>query len=145
MWGWATTPACSSVRAPRPVREPSSPVRRRHRASSCAHFWGGFYASRARLVVEVDGGYHAEQVEADAPRVRDLVAQGFRVVRLPEELVVGRRGGWRWRGCGRCWVRACGDRSFEAAHLVPLASTRTPRWMSLLRKESIPTLPQPIS
>ena len=47
-----------------------------------------FYASRARLIVEVDGGYHVEQPEADARRDAELVAHGFRVLRLPEQLVV---------------------------------------------------------
>jgi very-short-patch-repair endonuclease len=53
-----------------------------------------FYASRARLIVEVDGGYHGEpgQERADARRDAVLAAHGFRVVRLSEELVVTRRG-----------------------------------------------------
>jgi very-short-patch-repair endonuclease len=53
-----------------------------------------FYASKARLVVEVDGGYHGEpgQGRADARRDRELARCGFVVLRLPEELVVARRG-----------------------------------------------------
>ena len=47
-----------------------------------------FYASGARLIVEIDGGYHVEQAEADARRDGELVAHGFRVLRLPERLVV---------------------------------------------------------
>lgn len=50
-----------------------------------------FYASRARLIVEVDGGYHVERVAADARRDRELERAGFRVLRLSEELVVRRR------------------------------------------------------
>ena len=50
-----------------------------------------FYASRAKLVVEVDGGYHAEQVVADSRRDAVLERAGFRVLRLSEELVVSRR------------------------------------------------------
>jgi very-short-patch-repair endonuclease len=50
-----------------------------------------FYASRARLIVEVDGGYHVERQAQDALRDRELERQGFSVVRLSEELVVKRR------------------------------------------------------
>ena len=35
-----------------------------------------------RLVIELDGGQHAEQVEADARRTAYLVTKGFRVVRF---------------------------------------------------------------
>ncbi len=51
-----------------------------------------FYASKARLIVEVDGGYHVEQARADAERDAVLASHGFRVLRLSEELVVRRRG-----------------------------------------------------
>ena len=47
-----------------------------------------FYASRAKLIIEVDGGYHVEQAEADARRDGELSARGYRVLRLPEQLVV---------------------------------------------------------
>ncbi len=50
-----------------------------------------FYASRARLIVEVDGGYHVERVTADGRWDRELERAGFRVLRLSEELVVRRR------------------------------------------------------
>jgi very-short-patch-repair endonuclease len=50
-----------------------------------------FYASSARLIVEVDGGYHSERPCADARRDRELERHGFRVVRLAEQLVVTRR------------------------------------------------------
>ena len=41
-----------------------------------------FLAPRQRLVVEVDGGYHAARGTADQRRQRWLEKQGFRVVRL---------------------------------------------------------------
>ena len=41
-----------------------------------------FLAPSARLVVEVDGGYHAARVKADARRTRWLERQGYRVVRV---------------------------------------------------------------
>jgi len=37
--------------------------------------------------VEVDGGYHSERVVADARRDRVLQRLGYRVLRLPAELV----------------------------------------------------------
>ncbi len=49
-----------------------------------------FFAPRARLVVEVDGGYHAHpaRARADARRDRDLGRMGYRILRLPHTLVV---------------------------------------------------------
>jgi very-short-patch-repair endonuclease len=48
-----------------------------------------FLAPQARLVVEVDGGYHATRRAADARRDRKLARLGYRVLRLQGELVVG--------------------------------------------------------
>jgi very-short-patch-repair endonuclease len=47
-----------------------------------------FAAPVARLVVEVDGGYHAERAVADARRDRVLARAGYRVLRLEAELVM---------------------------------------------------------
>ena len=49
-----------------------------------------FYCPAARLVVEVDGAYHAEPARkrADAQRDRKLAKAGYRVVRVPAELVL---------------------------------------------------------
>jgi very-short-patch-repair endonuclease len=41
-----------------------------------------FCAPSVRLVVEVDGGYHAGRARADARRDRVLVRLGYRVVRV---------------------------------------------------------------
>ena len=46
-----------------------------------------FAAPRVRLVVEVDGGYHRERERADARRDRALEGLGWRVLRVPAELV----------------------------------------------------------
>jgi very-short-patch-repair endonuclease len=48
-----------------------------------------FVAPSRKLVVEVDGGYHAlpAQVRADARRDRYLAKLGYRVVRLPAAMV----------------------------------------------------------
>ena len=51
-------------------------------------FIADFYAPSARLVVEVDGAYHARRVTADARRDRKLTRAGYRVVRLQAELVM---------------------------------------------------------
>ena len=41
-----------------------------------------FYAPSVRLVVEVDGGYHARRVTADTRRDRKLARAGYRVLRV---------------------------------------------------------------
>lgn len=47
-----------------------------------------FCAPGARLLVEVDGGYHAGRERADARRDRHLARLGYQVLRLPGELVL---------------------------------------------------------
>jgi very-short-patch-repair endonuclease len=47
-----------------------------------------FLAPACRLVVEVDGPYHARRLRADARRDARLRALGFRVVHLDAELVM---------------------------------------------------------
>jgi very-short-patch-repair endonuclease len=47
-----------------------------------------FYASEAKLVVEVDGGYHAERTSLDAKWQRRLERAGHSVVRAASELVL---------------------------------------------------------
>jgi len=46
------------------------------------------HRARCGLIVEVDGGYHARRVTADARRDRKLTRAGYRVVRLQAELVM---------------------------------------------------------
>jgi len=41
-----------------------------------------FASHRAKLVIEIDGGQHAEQTVPDAERTRFLEAEGYRVVRF---------------------------------------------------------------
>src|SRR5689334_11637762 len=41
-----------------------------------------FASPKARLIIEVDGGYHAQRVEADARRDAKLRRAGWRVVRF---------------------------------------------------------------
>jgi very-short-patch-repair endonuclease len=47
-----------------------------------------FAAPAVRLVVEVDGGCHETRARADARRDRALEQLGWRVLRLPAEMVV---------------------------------------------------------
>ncbi len=46
-----------------------------------------FYSSEYRFVVEVDGGIHAFQQDADAERDEMMNALGLHVLRIPAELV----------------------------------------------------------
>ena len=46
-----------------------------------------FVAPKARLVVEVDGEYHARRAPADARRDAALARLGYRVLRLSAEMV----------------------------------------------------------
>lgn len=50
-----------------------------------------FLAPARKLIVEVDGGYHADAARqrADARRDKRLARAGFVVLRLPAELVLG--------------------------------------------------------
>lgn len=48
-------------------------------------FIADFYAPSVRLVVEVDGGYHAVRASADARRERKLERAGYRVLRIEAE------------------------------------------------------------
>lgn len=41
-----------------------------------------FACADARLIVELDGGHHAEQIEEDAERTRRLETFGYRVLRF---------------------------------------------------------------
>jgi very-short-patch-repair endonuclease len=47
-----------------------------------------FVAIKLRLVIEVDGGYHARGVQADARRDWALRRAGYRVLTLAAELVM---------------------------------------------------------
>jgi very-short-patch-repair endonuclease len=45
-------------------------------------------APSCRLIVEVDGGYHARRVHQDARRDAKLARAGYRVLHVPAELVL---------------------------------------------------------
>jgi len=50
-------------------------------------FIADFYSPSQRLVIEVDGAYHAERGRADARRDAALERAGYRVVRLQGSLI----------------------------------------------------------
>src|SRR5258706_11821368 len=51
-------------------------------------FIADFFAPSVGLVVEVDGAYYSKRLAKDARRDRKLRRAGFRVLRLPAELVL---------------------------------------------------------
>jgi len=55
------------------------------------HFIADFASHSARLVVEVDGGQHANEV--DAPRSATIEVEGYRVIRFWNNEVLGNREG----------------------------------------------------
>jgi very-short-patch-repair endonuclease len=58
--------------------------RRQHPIGACI---ADFYCAAARLVIEIDGGIHHEQTEADIFRSQELEAQGYRVIRFTNQRV----------------------------------------------------------
>jgi very-short-patch-repair endonuclease len=58
--------------------------RRQHPIGTCIV---DFYCAAARLVIEVDGGVHLGQVEADANRSQELERQGYRIIRFTNEQI----------------------------------------------------------
>ncbi|MDF3071322.1 MAG: hypothetical protein K0R38_6923 [Polyangiaceae bacterium] len=60
----------------------------RRQVALAGRFIADFYAPRARLVVEVDGRRHARRGAADTRRDAKLRRHGYRVLRIPAELVM---------------------------------------------------------
>jgi len=58
---------------------PSWRIRRQHPIGG---FIADFAVSSVGLVIEIDGGQHAEQIEADAARTEAIEAAGWRVIRF---------------------------------------------------------------
>lgn len=52
------------------------------RQAPIAQYIVDFVCMEARLIVELDGGQHADNAEADAIRTKDLEAAGYRVIRF---------------------------------------------------------------
>ena len=86
------TPDLPDLGAERPTLRVTERVPQREQGGrEIAHdelgFIADFYAPGIRLIVEVDGGYHARRVTADARRDRKLTRAGYRIVRVQAELV----------------------------------------------------------
>ena len=52
-----------------------------------------FCSHGARLIIELDGGQHADAVPADARRTRFLETEGYRVLRFWNDDVIGNADG----------------------------------------------------
>ena len=53
------------------------------------YFISDFYCAKAKLIVEIDGGYHKNQEEEDAIRDEIISSKGFKVIRFTNEEVLG--------------------------------------------------------
>jgi very-short-patch-repair endonuclease len=82
------SPTSSELVLWRALRSSQQGVAFRRQVVLCERFIADFFAPEARLVIEVDGGYHARRSAADASRERKLARAGYRVLRLPAELVL---------------------------------------------------------
>ena len=74
------------------------------RVVAIRHFIVDFASHRAKLVIEVDGGQHSE--EADAQRTAIIEAEGYRVLRFPNNEVLGNA-----EGCAHILATALAARS----------------------------------
>jgi len=52
------------------------------------YFIADFYCAKAKLIVEIDGGYHKDQKEEDKLREEIISSKGFRVIRFTNEEVL---------------------------------------------------------
>jgi very-short-patch-repair endonuclease len=60
----------------------------RRQVPLCGRFIADLYVPSLRLVIEVDGGYHARTGRADARRDHAFLRAGYRVVRIEAALVM---------------------------------------------------------
>jgi very-short-patch-repair endonuclease len=81
-------PTSSEARLFDAVRAARLGVTFRRQVPLAGRFIVDLLAAELRLVVEVDGGYHARRCRADARRDRALARAGYCVLRLDAELVM---------------------------------------------------------
>jgi len=81
-------PTASEARLFEAVRGGRLGVGFRRQVPLLGRFIADLFAAEVRLVVEVDGGYHEQRQRADERRDRALTRAGYRVVRVPAELVL---------------------------------------------------------
>jgi len=99
-----------TIRAPRSIQESARILRQRmtpaekllweclrnrkldghkfRRQHSLGPFVVDFYCAEHRLIVEIDGGVHRQQVERDAARTEQLELYNYRVIRFRNEQVL---------------------------------------------------------
>jgi very-short-patch-repair endonuclease len=82
------SPTLSEARLFEAVRGRQLGVSFKRQVPLLGRYIADLFASEVRLVVEIDGGYHAERGDADARRQRALEHAGYRMVRLDAELVM---------------------------------------------------------
>ena len=80
-------PTLSEARLFEAVRGGRLGVTFRRQVPLLGRFIADLLAPEVRLIVEVDGGYHAERQRADDRRDRALARAGYRVLRLDAERV----------------------------------------------------------
>jgi very-short-patch-repair endonuclease len=58
-------------------------------------YFADFACVSRKLVIEIDGDHHADQVEADTRRTADIESEGWKVIRFAaNEVVANREGIW---------------------------------------------------
>ena len=67
-------------------------IRYDHDIASCQFYIVDFYCHARRLIIEIDGGIHDAQLEADLLRESRLIEMGYRVIRFKNEEVL-----FNWR------------------------------------------------
>ncbi len=87
-WAMRRDPTPSEARLFEAVRGGRLGVAFRRQVAVLGRYIVDLLVPALKLVVEVDGGYHAQRERADERRHRALVAAGYRVVRVPAELVM---------------------------------------------------------
>jgi very-short-patch-repair endonuclease len=63
-------------------------VQFRRQVVLCGRFIADLFVPASRLVIEIDGSSHSHRQSADARRDRALQRAGYRVLRIPAELVI---------------------------------------------------------
>jgi len=61
-----------------------------------------FACPARRLAIELDGGQHAEQADADAERSAELASHRYRVIRFWNNEVIDNLNGFWRRSAARC-------------------------------------------
>ena len=90
----------------RPLRQQGFTFRRQQIIGG---FIADFYCHNARLVVEVDGGVHADQPEYDQERDAIIAAYDLQVLRIPNEDIHERLTETMRRVITACQIRQSGD------------------------------------